>query len=199
MLHLALLLARFKVNLNCFSAERKHKFTNRVGAFAHRHMVKTFAQRAARMWIDALKNPDSVVAFAFAGPKPKALTPAELLCLYEHRAVRLDVPAAAICKGTQLKTARGHLYAKDVIAFRDLHGCACRGVAQSFVRVPTAAGKVEFHAIVIKLQHYDGFCYKEPDDDAQIIPVLQSNLRGACAWYRRDDGLHSIDAGRCDV
>ena len=137
--------------------------------------------------------------FALVGPKPKALDGAELLCLYEHSVVRPGVPAAAICKGKKLKTPRGVLTAQDVIAFRDLHGCACRGVAQSFVRVPTAAGTVEFHAIVIKLQHYDGFCYKEPDDDAQIIPIHQSNLRAACAWYRREDGLHIIDAGRCDV
>ena len=81
MLHLPQCLARFLVNLNCFSAERKRKFTNRVGAFAHRHMVKTFTQRAARKWIEKLKDPNSVAAFALVGQKPKALDRAELLCL----------------------------------------------------------------------------------------------------------------------
>ena len=200
MLHLPQCLARFLVNLNCFSAERKHKFTNRVGAFAHRHMVKTFAQRAARKWIESLKDPMRMAPFALEGPKPQALGGAELLCLHRHGVARPGVPAAAICQGKRLKTPRGRLTAKDVIAFRDLHGCACRGVAQSFVRMPTAAGEVEFYAIVIKLQHVGGFCYKEPaDDDAQIIPVHQSNLRTACAWYRKADGLHIIDLGHCDV
>ena len=198
MLHLPQCLARFLVNLNCFSAERKHKFTNRVGAFAHRHMVKTLTQRTARKWITSLQDPMSVAPFALEGPKPKALGRAELQCLYEHGVARPGVPEAAICKGTRLKTPRGHLSFRDVIAFRDLHGCACRGIAQSFVRMPTAAGAVEFHAIVIRLQHIAGFCYKEPDD-AQIIPIHQSNLRTACAWYRRDDGLHVVDLGHCDV
>lgn len=168
------------MNLSCFAAERKHRFTNRGGAFAHRHMVHTLLIRAARKGCKLMAEPERTTPFALQGQHPKALGPVELGCLVAQRLLP-PIGAPRAVKGKQLKTPHDLFHVGDVIAYRGEDGCVGQGSVQSCIRVPTAADAVSFYTMVDQLRQEREWRYTERRfDDVGLVDDGHGAARKLC-------------------
>ena len=67
-MHVPDCIARFKVNLSCFSPERLHKFTKHIAAFSFKGLTKCLLSRSVAALVDAVSLPDTTAAFALQPP-----------------------------------------------------------------------------------------------------------------------------------
>ena len=83
--------------------------------------------------------------------------------------------------------------AGDIIDCTAEDGHVCHGVARRFLRVPAAAGAVQFYVLVSTLRGAGAARYAAPRDDAAEQLVRALRLRGACPYFRRGDFIHVVD------
>ena len=191
--HILEALEKFRVNLSCFSTERKHKASKQIGAFAYYKWCETMLRRVTLKSLEEAAAADWCEDFALEQPESLSEPPAK-----KGRKLNMDkestrahlIVRGFVLEGKCLRTPVGSIYAGDLVAF-----LRSGLVEVGFVIQLLQHEDESFHCFVRVHARKGGAAYSTTDTQKLAVPI--EAVIGTFPWLQWNNSLILVASADC--